>query len=116
MLVAAALVAACDWRGTDAGAAAAGGDSQRGRKLLSQYQCGTCHTIPGVPASRGQVAASLSGFGQRSYIAGRVPNRPDLLARWIAQPQSLVPETTMPNMGVPLDDARHMAAYLMEQR
>jgi cytochrome c len=115
VLLAAALVAACDSRDSAAGGPASA-DSERGRRLLSQYQCGSCHTIPGVPASRGQVAASLAGFGQRSYIAGRVANRADLLAQWISQPQALVPGTTMPSMGVPLEEARHMAAYLMEQR
>ena len=92
------------------------GDAERGRRLLSQYQCGACHTIPGVAASRGQVASTLIGFGQRSYIAGRLPNRAELLAQWIVHPQALVPGTAMPSMGVTPEDASHMAAYLMEQR
>lgn len=92
------------------------GDPERGRRLLAQYQCGACHTIPGVPASRGQVASSLLGFGQRSYIAGRLPNGAEMLAQWIVHPQALVPGTAMPSMGVSPEDARHMAAYLMELR
>ena len=85
---------------------------ERGRALLVQYRCGTCHTIPGVPASRGQVAPPLTAWGQRSYIAGRLPNTPDVLARWIVAPQSLVPGTWMPSMGVSPADAQAMAAYL----
>lgn len=85
---------------------------ERGRALLAQYQCGSCHTIPGVAASRGQVAQPLRAWGQRSYIAGRLPNRPEVLARWIAAPQSLVPGTAMPSMGVEPADAQAMAAYL----
>ena len=96
--------------------AAADADPERGRRLLSQYQCGTCHTIPGVAASRGKIAPSLQAFGQRSYIAGRLPNRAELLAQWIVHPQALVPGTVMPSMGVSPEDARHMAAYLMELR
>lgn len=92
------------------------GDAQHGRSLLARYQCGACHTIPGVPSAAGTRAANLQSFGLRSYIAGRVVNRPELLARWIAQPQSLVPGTPMPSMGVSADDARDMAAYLMELR
>jgi cytochrome c len=92
------------------------GDPEHGRRLLAQYQCGACHTIPGVPASRGRVASSLAAFGQRSYIAGRLPNRAELLAQWIVQPQALVPGTAMPSMGVSPEDARHMAAYLLELR
>lgn len=90
-------------------------DSQqaaRGKLLLAQYQCGSCHTIPGVAASRGTVGPTLQAFGRRSYIAGNVPNQPAALARWIVDPKALVPVTTMPAMGVSPDDARAMAAYL----
>ena len=84
----------------------------RGRQLLAQYQCGSCHAIPGVAASRGGVAGSLEGFGRRSYIAGRFPNEPDTLARWIAEPAALSPATLMPDMGVSDADASAIAAYL----
>jgi cytochrome c len=97
-------------------AAGAGGAPERGRLLLAQYQCGSCHAIPGVPGSRGQVATSLEAFGQRSYIAGRLANGPDVLARWIESPQSVAPGTLMPDMGVPPGDARDMAAYLMARK
>lgn len=97
-------------------AVAAAGDAERGRKLLAQYQCGSCHTIPGVAAAAGTRASTLQSFGLRSYIAGRVANRPESLARWIAQPHALVPGTPMPSMGVSAEDARDMAAYLLELR
>jgi len=54
--------------------------------------------------------------GRRSYIAGEVPNGPDALARWIMSPQSLVPGTPMPDMGVSERDAQDMAAYLLSLR
>ena len=85
---------------------------ERGRILLVQYQCGSCHAILGVPATKGETAQNLRAWSQRSYIAGRLPNRPDILARWVANPQALVPGTVMPNMGVPLADAHYIAAYL----
>lgn len=84
----------------------------RGQRLLAQYQCGSCHAIPNVAAARGVKGPSLTAFGRRSYIAGRIPNRADALAQWIVAPQSLVPDTTMPSMGVSLADARDMAVYL----
>ena len=87
-------------------------DPAQGQRLLAQYQCGSCHTIPGVAAARGRVGPSLEAFGKRSYIAGHLPNGPDLLARWIVAPAALVPDTAMPSMGVSPADARHMAAYL----
>ena len=94
----------------------AGAQVERGRQLLARYHCGTCHTIPGVPAAQGRFAASLQGYGLRSYIVGRVANQPTTLARWIVEPAALVPGTLMPSMGVGPDDARHMAAYLGQLR
>ena len=90
----------------------AGDTAERGRRLLEQYQCGSCHRIPDVPGARGGVGPPLDHFGMRSYIAGHLPNRPETLARWIADPAALVPGTLMPDMGVSDADARDMAAYL----
>ena len=106
-----ALAAALSWA-APAPHAQAEDSVARGRELLVQYRCGSCHTIPGVPASRGQVAQTLAGWRHRSYIAGRLPNRPEVLQRWIVAPQSLVPGTSMPSMGVSPEHARSMAAYL----
>lgn len=91
---------------------ASDGNAERGRALMAQYQCGACHRVPGVEAARGTVAASLAGFGRRSYIAGQVPNRPAVLERWIANPQSVLASATMPSLGVSPRDARDIAAYL----
>lgn len=84
----------------------------RGKLLLAQYQCGSCHVIPGVPASRGANGPTLQAFSRRSYIAGNVPNQPAALARWLVDPKAIIPATTMPSMGVSPINARAMAAYL----
>ena len=86
---------------------------EQGRRLLVQYQCGSCHVVPGAAIARGQAGPSLEGFGRRSYIAGHVPNDPAALARWIEAPAALVPGTPMPSMGVSPADARAIAAYLL---
>jgi cytochrome c2 len=91
---------------------AANDSIERGRELLVQYRCGSCHNIPGVPASRGVVGPPLDAWGRRSYIAGRMPNRPELLVRWIVAPHALVPGTMMPSMGVSAAEAQAMTAYL----
>lgn len=92
---------------------APGAQVARGKLLLAQYQCGSCHAIPEVPIARGVTGPSLTAFGRRSYIAGHLPNQPDTLARWIVAPATLVPDTVMPSMGVSPEDARDMAAYLL---
>lgn len=92
------------------------GDAARGRDLIEQYQCGRCHAVPGVAAARGSLAVTLEGFGARSYIAGRIANRPDTLVAWLVDPPALVPGTLMPNLGVDAAQARDMAAYLATLR
>ncbi len=92
------------------------GDAERGRRLLAQYQCGSCHVIPGVAGASGRAAPPLASFGKRSYIAGQAPNEGDALVRWIIAPTSLVPNATMPAMGAGIVDARDMAAYLQRLR
>ena len=84
----------------------------RGKLLLAQYQCGSCHVIPGVAASRGTDGPNLQAFSRRSYFAGNIPNQPAALAGWIVDPKAIIPATTMPAMGVSPEDARAMAAYL----
>jgi cytochrome c len=110
-LLIAAAAAGCD-AGSATGPKNQQADPALGQRLLAQYQCGSCHAIPGVAAARGRVGPSLEAFGKRSYIAGHLPNSEQLLARWIVEPAALVPDTAMPSMGVSPLDARHMAAYL----
>jgi len=108
------LAGGCDLRARDPPhATASKAQRERGRVLLAQYQCGSCHAIPDVAASRSPAGPPLAAFGRRSYIAGHLPNRPETLARWIVDPAALVQGTPMPAMGVSPADARDMAAFLL---
>jgi cytochrome c1 len=78
----------------------------------SNTNAGAATRYPRSQRRAARSARPLDAFGVRSYIAGQVPNRPDTLARWIAEPAALVPGTSMPDMGVSDADARDMAAYL----
>ena len=90
----------------------AGGNAARGKTKLTQYGCGSCHTIPGVADAQGVVGPPLIFFGRRTVIAGEVNNDADELIAWIMNPQSIEPNTIMPNLDVNATDARDMAAYL----
>ena len=90
-----------------------GGQPERGRALLSRYQCGSCHAIPEAVSHSVRVGPPLDGFGRRSFIAGTIPNGPANLQRWLQDPKAMVPATTMPDVGVTPDDARDLAAYLL---
>jgi mono/diheme cytochrome c family protein len=96
--------------------AASGADAQRGREALEQYACASCHVIPGVAAPPGHVGPTLAGVNERSILAGLSANTPDGMIAWIRHPQQIKPSTAMPDMGVTMDDARNMVAYLATLR
>jgi cytochrome c len=105
--VAAVLVALGATRGFS------GGDSGgTGAALIRSYGCGTCHMVRGIDGADGEVGPPLTGLDKRRMIAGRLPNTPANLARWISQPQAVDPGNAMPDMGVPMAAARIIAAYL----
>ena len=91
------------------------GDPARGRRILAQYACQSCHRIPGVTGSEVDVGRSLDGLSRRRLIAGALPNSQDNLVRWIHNPQAVDPRTAMPNMGVSERDALDISAWLLSQ-
>ena len=93
-----------------------GGDPDRGRVLIREYGCGACHTVPGVRSATGLVGPPLANIGDRTDLAGQLPNTPDTMKRWIRTPQLIEGGTAMPNMNVSEDDARDIAAYLYTLR
>jgi cytochrome c1 len=95
---------------------AAGGDAARGRLQMGQYGCGECHVVPGVRRAVGTLGPSLEGYAHRVYIAGELPNQPEVLVRWLQDPPALVPDTLMPDQDVHEIHARDMGAYLMSLR
>ena len=92
-----------------------GGDAARGRRLAVSFGCGGCHVMPDVPGAQGRVGPPLERFAERQYIAGRVPNEPEALVRWIVNPKTVDPLTVMPYLGVTPEHARDIAAYLYAQ-
>jgi cytochrome c len=99
-------------RAREASSLTGGGNPADGLQVIRYYGCNTCHTISGVPGARGEVGPELNGIMNRTYIAGVLPNNPTNLMRWIQHPQSIVPNTAMPEMNVSDQDSRNIAAYL----
>ena len=93
-----------------------GGDPGRGRELVEVYACGSCHVVPRVLGADSRVGPPLTGFGERAYIAGELPNTPGNLVRWIMNPRAVEPRTAMPPMGVTEQEARDLAAFLYTLR
>lgn len=88
------------------------GDAEQGSKLIRDFGCGTCHSIPGIEGADGSVGPPLDAIGRRTYLAGTLPNTPDNLMKWLRDPQRFAPGTVMPNVGLNTDQARDVAAYL----
>lgn len=107
-----AVAAACSTVSPAPPAEVPGGHPERGARLIEQYGCGSCHTVPGVRGADGLVGPPLTRFGARSYIAGQLPNNGTNLQRWIRDPQGVEPGTAMPDLSVTDVDAEDIAAYL----
>lgn len=88
------------------------GDADLGRDKIEIYGCPACHTIPGIAAANALVGPPLTGWSQRTYIAGQLPNEPDNLVAWLMDPPAIDEDTAMPDMGITEADARDIAAYL----
>lgn len=118
MLCACALASCREQRGGEGQASAFGGavDDQRGARLLRERGCGRCHHVPGVRGADGWVGPPLDAFSRRSFVAGRLPNSPENLARWIRDPRSVDPQTAMPQVPLSAQQARDIAAYLFSLR
>ncbi|MFN2633217.1 MAG: cytochrome c family protein [Thermoanaerobaculia bacterium] len=93
--------------------ATGGGNVERGKQLITQYGCNSCHVIPGIQGAKGMVGPPLDHIASRQIIAGKLPNTPQNMMQWLQNPQSIDPQNAMPNLGVKPDEARDMTAYLV---
>lgn len=89
-----------------------GGNAIRGRQLISDYGCASCHRIPGIPEADAVVGPPLASLDNQTYIAGTLTNTTEHLVEWIRFPQQINPGSAMPDMGVTRADAVDIAAYL----
>jgi cytochrome c len=110
LLCAAALASGCAKE--EPASRVVGGDPERGRLLVQQYQCAACHFIPEVQGPNGDAGPSLQYMGRLSYIAGSIPNQPENMIRFLQNPPAVKPGTLMPALGITDDEARHMAAFM----
>ncbi|MBC7938927.1 MAG: c-type cytochrome [Chitinophagaceae bacterium] len=111
-VLACAVLAACDGppdRTPTLGEASAG----RGRQLVVDKGCATCHVFPDVRWPRGGLGPSLSDFGRQGLIAGRLPNQPGVLMQYVRNAPALVPGTAMPAITMSDQEARDVTAYLL---
>lgn len=89
-----------------------GASAERGRAVIERVGCGSCHLIPGIGWPEGKVGPALGDMAERNLVAGRLPNRPDVLAAFVRNAPALLPSTAMPAMPITERESRDVAAYL----
>jgi cytochrome c oxidase subunit 2 len=83
----------------------------RGERLFV-FHCGACHTVRGTQAG-GTVAPDLTHLMSRQTIAaGALPNTVANLTGWIANPQTIKPDTKMPTLYLSGPDLNDIQTFL----
>ena len=89
-----------------------GSAAAQGAELFQQLTCGNCHTIAGTSA-QGKIGPDLTHIaGRFTLAAGRFQNNPANLARWLADPQSVKPDSHMPNFQLTDSQVHQLSSYL----
>lgn len=97
----------------------AGADTTRGKKLLDERACGTCHDLEGAP-----LALQPPRFEDGTAAPPAIMMAPDLryvrdrytaagLVGWLEDPSQYVESSLMPPTKFSREEARDVAAYLM---
>ncbi len=88
---------------------------EKGKALIKQVGCGSCHQIPAIDTAQGQVGPPLVAMNHRGYLAGILPNHFKNMVLWIQHPQRVAPESAMPDLGLSTAEAEDIAAFLYSQ-
>ena len=91
------------------GAAATGGDAERGEVLFRAKGCATCHVHRRVPGRTGEFG---DGYPAAAPDLTSYANDPELLRRWLRDPRAVKPTTAMPNLGLADDEINDLIAFL----
>jgi len=76
-----------------------GGDPARGKQIVQQYGCTSCHEIPDVSGPKGMVGPPLTHVASRQIIAGKLPNTPENLIKYLQNPSPPIRRTSCPTSG-----------------
>ena len=97
------------------------GDPERGRDLLGEHGCTTCHAFTGVPAIAARPLAHPPDPATMLRASAPAPDlrftrdrlRPAALPTWLADPAAQKPGTLMPDPDLRPDQIRDLATYLL---
>lgn len=112
-LISVVLIAGCGLMSRDDPRVdATGGNIERGKELARTNGCIVCHSVPDEGWVQDGYGPDLEGFANNRHIAGQAVNEPDTLIAFLMSPQSVVPGTSMPTVGLTEDEARDIATWL----
>jgi cytochrome c oxidase subunit 2 len=84
-----------------------------GRSTFLAQSCVNCHRVRGT-AAQGTYAPDLTHLMSRETLAaGMVPNKPEDLRRWVADPQPIKPGCLMPAFGLGDRERDDIVRYLL---
>ena len=87
-----------------------------GRSAFLAQSCVNCHRVRGT-AAQGDYAPDLTHLISRQTLAsGMVPNTPENLRRWVADPQLVKPGCLMPAFGLGDREREDIVRYLLTLR
>jgi cytochrome c oxidase subunit 2 len=87
-----------------------------GRTAFLAQSCVNCHRVRGASA-QGRYAPDLTHLMSRQTLAsGMIPNTPENLLRWVADPQPIKPGCLMPAFGLTERQREDIVRYLLTLR
>lgn len=91
------------------------GAAAEGREVFQASACVACHAIQGVAV--GVVGPDLTHMGSRKTLAGGLlPNTPEQMSRWLADPPAVKPGSRMPKLPLTDEQIAALVAYLESLR
>jgi cytochrome c2 len=124
MVLTLALTACGGGGGTSGGSSSgsSGGNADRGKTLMADKQCGTCHTLAAIPSFTGTIGPPLNGIGTTAgsrkpgmaadaYIRESIKDPNAFIVQGYPSPSPMI-------LPVPVNDAEinDIVAFLVTQK
>ncbi|MHB8382464.1 MAG: cytochrome c oxidase subunit II [Candidatus Binataceae bacterium] len=88
------------------------GEAAQGAQIFRDQTCVNCHAISGTSGNK-SIGPDLTHLAGRGIIAaGAAANTPENLFKWLKDPNSIKPETHMPNFQLSDAQAHALVAYM----
>jgi cytochrome c oxidase subunit 2 len=84
-----------------------------GRLAFLAQSCINCHRVRGTSAQGGYAPDLTHLMSRQTLASGMVPNTPENLRRWVADPQPIKPGCLMPAFGLSDRDRDDIVNYLL---